>query len=135
MNSTRLFRAMIAAVWLLPFAGLAADAASGGLSRSLPDFPDLPPAGWLGIAIWTTGIAAFVALLIASAGLWLFQSWARFVYIPAAIIYTLVRPFTTPYPFTHWGDLIAYLDYALEGAMITAAFLPPISAHFRDSSA
>ena len=75
-----------------PFGGLALDAGAGGPSRSLPDFPNFPPAGWLVIATWVTGISAFAALLAASAGPWLFQPWSRFVDIPAALIYASGRP-------------------------------------------
>ena len=130
MKAKRYFRALIVMVWALPYLSLALDVLIRGVWGPPANFSRPADVPWIAVAVWVAGIAAFFLLVVASVGLWLFQRWARPVYILAAIVYAAVRPFSTPYSYTHWGELFGYLDYALEGALIATAFLPPVALLF-----
>jgi hypothetical protein len=130
MKARRYFRAMIVLIWCLPYVSAALDVLTRGISGPPTNFSRPADIPWMAVSVWVAGIAAFFVLIVASVGLWFFQRWARLAYILAAIPYVLVRPFSTPFTHTYWGELLGYLDYALEGTLIATAFLPPVALLF-----
>jgi len=130
MQARRYFRGVIVLIWCLPFVSMALDVLIRGISGPPTNFSRPADIPWTAVPVWVLGIAAFLVLIVASVGLWFFQRWARLAYILATIAYVLVRPFSTPFTYTYWGEFLGYLDYALEGALIATAFLPPVALLF-----
>jgi L-lactate permease len=130
MKAVRYFRAMIVLIWCLPYISIALDVLTHGISGPPTNFSPPADISWMAVSVWVAGIVAFFVLVVASVGLWFFQRWERLAYMLATIPYVLVRPFSTAFSYTYWGELLGYLDYALEGALIATAFLPPVALLF-----
>jgi hypothetical protein len=131
------FRGLLLSAWLLSVAAMVVDVVFPEL---LPD--DLhsvasnlpPPVGIDSVPFAIVGLvggAALIFLVIAtSAGLWLFQPWARSCSLWATIITVPLLMWAGPGVSSGVGNALNYGSVVLWGAVLAVAYWSPLAVRF-----
>jgi hypothetical protein len=80
------------------------------------------------------GLAVGLLFLASIAGVLLFRNWGRWLYLTVSLLMLLVSAFTGPTIYYGWERALWDVLQMVNGAIILAMFLPPISNEFNKLS-
>jgi hypothetical protein len=116
------FRILLVLAWLLPALNLDGFSPLGRFNSLVMRWPQR--------LYFTASAATLLVCLTATVGLWLFQSWARVVYVIAVPVYIYLMPLGWITPGSFWFAVLPYLGAAVDGAIVAMSFLPPLAHVF-----